>query len=159
MLSGPWVSRILQPECSSCYRPAHCHVYSSDTRYAVCTVISKFSGNCCNEATSRSAPPVKQRLCFNKMEHLHFMGNIPQTGLTLQFYCIYVVHGVSSLDTMHHCMWNVSQKQSYQPICCVIFQNCCLTKNQIIGTLCANLFSFSVIFHLELATIVNNNHH
>jgi hypothetical protein len=46
------------------------------------------------------------------------------------------------------------KNQSCQAISCVVFQNYCLTRNQIIGNLCANLFSFSVTFHLKESPVI-----
>jgi hypothetical protein len=49
------------------------------------------------------------------------------------------------------------KKERYQTIYCVIFQTYCVTRNQIKGTLCVNLFPFSIIFHVELVRITSNN--
>jgi hypothetical protein len=78
------------------------YVLQSDTWHIACTMISSCLRTLVPKLLQSLPPAVRQKLCFNKMELMHCMGNtsITRSVWTRQFYCIYVAHGVCSLDTL-----------------------------------------------------------
>jgi hypothetical protein len=113
----------------------------SDTWYTVCTMISDCLRTVVPNLIQGLPPAVRQRLCFSKMELMHCMGNMTQSDWRRQFYCIYVVYGVWSLDTVRHCSVSYPKQQRSQAICCVVFKIYRVRRNQIMGTLFTNLLS------------------
>ena len=113
----------------------------SDTWYTVCTMIGNYLRTVVPNLIQGLPPAVRQRLCFNKMELMHCMGNMTHSDWRRQFYCIYVVYGVWSLDTLRHCSVKYPKQQRSQAICCVIFKIYRVRRNQIMGTLFTNLLS------------------
>ena len=117
----------------------------------------KFSANCCTEPTSRSASSCEAEGVSTRRNSCIVWGIyhrvVEHDSSVVSTWCMGFGHWIPCATSCEIYLKN----QSYQSICCIIFQNCRLTRNQIIGTLCANLFSFSVIFHLELAKITSNN--
>jgi hypothetical protein len=62
--------------------------FQSDDWYALYTVISNFLRTVVPTLLQGLRPAVRHRLCSNKMELKHCMGNKPHSGRTRHFYCI-----------------------------------------------------------------------
>jgi len=109
ILSAQWEVR------SAVWYLIHClhnekYDLQSDTWCTVCTMINNCLRPVVPKLLQGLPPAVRQRLCFNKMELVHGMGNITHSGWTRKFYFINVEHGVWSLDTLRHCKWHVPKK-------------------------------------------------
>jgi hypothetical protein len=117
----------------------------------------KYSANWCTEAASSSVSGCGAAVVFQQDGVLAFYGEYnPQWINTKIHLYLFVAWGMITgyLASLHVIYL---KKQSYQAMCFAIFQNYCLTRNQVKGTLCENLFSYSIIFHLELVRITSNN--
>jgi hypothetical protein len=151
MLSWTACIRPLQPEISGRYCPEHCHGRLSVTWYAICTKISNYLRTVVPKKLQGLPPSCESEFEFHQDDaHALYEEYSPQWLSTiLLFVCCAWGLIIGYLVSMQ--VTRVIKSKVIRLSCVIVFQTYCLTMNRIIGTLCTNLFSFSTLFHVEVA--------